>query len=49
MNKLEVINNLNEKYVSLSEEEQMKIEGGSITLTTGAIIGIGLAVTGLWT
>ena len=24
MNKLEVINNLNEKYVSLSEEEQMK-------------------------
>jgi lactobin A/cerein 7B family class IIb bacteriocin len=38
---------MEQNFVALTEEELMETEGGFvITLTTGAIIGIGLAVAG---
>ena len=33
--------------VKLSDEELITVKGGSIVITTGALIGAGLAATGL--
>ena len=35
------------KFIELSDEELTAITGGAIVITTGAIIGAGLAVAGL--
>lgn len=38
---------MEQNFVALTDEELMETEGGFvITLTTGAIIGIGLAIAG---
>ncbi|MEX2784860.1 class IIb bacteriocin, lactobin A/cerein 7B family [Streptococcus sp. H49] len=46
MTKFETIDNIAKNYVDLSDKELMETEGGSITLTTGALIGLGLGAAG---
>ncbi|HEM3195777.1 hypothetical protein HO966_09300 [Streptococcus suis] len=48
MNQISTLDKVNKNFAGLSEQDLMETEGGFvITLTTGAVIGIGLAVTGL--
>lgn len=48
MNQISTLDKVSKNFAGLSEQDLMATEGGFvITLTTGAVIGIGLAVTGL--
>lgn len=48
MNQISTLDKVSKNFAGLSEQDLLATEGGFvITLTTGAVIGIGLAVTGL--
>ena len=48
MKQINTFDEVNTNFVVLSEQDLWDVEGGFVvTLTTGAIIGLGLAATGL--
>ncbi len=48
MKQINTFDEVNTNFVVLSEQDLLDVEGGFVvTLTTGAIIGLGLAATGL--
>lgn len=47
MNQINMLDKMNTNFVSLSDQELLEMEGGVLTLTTGALIGLGLAAAGL--